>query len=349
MDSSRIGLFGQGCVVMILAACAGCSSSSNPSTPEEDGSTSSSGSGSSGGSGSGGPGDGGNLVVVGDGGACMKTYPLSVGTLITATVSWPGTAAVAKGTGPYYLWLLTTYSVANGKITGTTSTCGTQPAILTLTQLGDMAEGAPAGQVGQVKPTYPDDSWTDVPSTPITGTLGGTDIGSSFEVDPNLTLQGLTPSDPLKDPTMKWPSSESALTQSDLTYADGGAYVQGVGQPGIRGVFVTTPPYYPGTTSLAPGAPLAADFWTVNRVQLSLYGKSTSCTETTGSAYVTLINNRIVGCSLANDGGACSQSQYGFLDENTTQYAPANGTFDAKDMAANATCADVLTALPLPM
>jgi hypothetical protein len=348
MDSSRIGLFGRGSVIMILAACVGCSSSSSP-TP--NGTTPDSGGGSSSG-GMDAASAGSHPIVVGDSSMpCMKTYPIKSGTLINAKVSWPASAAVAKGTDqPYYLWLLTTYSVdSNNKLTGSTITCGTTPAILTLSAIGAMAEGVPAGQTGQVKPTYPPDSWVGVPPTSVTGVVGGSNVGSSFYTDPSVSLQGLKPSDPLADPTTMWPMSQSALMQGNLTYADGGAYVMGQGHPGIRGVFDTAAPYYPGTTSLATGSPRADQFWTVNRVQLSLYGTAKSCTETSGDAFVTLINNRVVGCELADAGGPCTVDQYGFLDSNTTQYTPTNGTFDAKQLTADQTCADVLAMFPMPM
>jgi hypothetical protein len=349
MISSRIGLMSQGFVVMILAACAGCSSSSS-SAPETGTSSSSGSGGSSGSSGGGAVADGGNPIVDGGQGACTKTYPLSVGTLISVAVSWPGTIAVSKGSGTNYIWLLTTYSAdSTGKITGTTNSCGNQPAILTLTDTGDMALGVPSGQTGQIKPQYPADSWVGTPATAITGTLGGTNIGSSFEIDPSLSLFGLKASDPLSDPTMKWPGSYSALTQSDLTYADGGAYpAGGPGHPGIRGVFDGTPPYYLSGTSISAGAPKTDQFWSVTRTQIAMYGLSKSCTETTGSATISLINNRIVGCELVNDGGACTTDQYGFLDSNTTQYTPGAATFDSKDLSTGATCTDVLTALPSP-
>jgi hypothetical protein len=288
---------------------------------------------------------------MGTGMDCPKTYPITVATFINAKVSWPASAAVAKGDNqPYYLWLLTTYSVdSSNHLTGSTVTCGTTPAILTLSAIGAMAEGVPAGMTGQVKPTYPTDSWAGVPATSITGTIGGTKVGSSFFTDPSLSLQGLKPSDPLSDPTKMWPASQSALTPGNLTYADGGAYVMGQGHPGIRGVFDVMPPYYPGTTSLATNSPRADQFWTVNRVQLSLYGTTSSCTDTSGTAYVTLINNRVVGCELADAGGPCTMDQYGFLDSNTTQYTPTNGTFQAKELTAPMnTCADVLTAFPAP-
>jgi hypothetical protein len=281
--------------------------------------------------------------------ACTKTYPLSVGTLITVAVTWPQTTAVAKGSGNFYIWLLTTYTAdASNKITGKTVTCGNTPAILTLTMIGDTALMVPSGQMGLIKPVYPATSWDGTPSTDIKGALGGTAVGSSFEIDPSVTLYGLKPNDPLSDPTMAWPDSNSALTQSDLTYADGGAYVPMQGHPGIKGTFDGTPPYYLSGTSLAPGAPKADTFWSVTRSQIGMCGKSVSCTETKGTANVTLINNRIVGCDLIDGGGPCTTDQWGFLDMNTTQYKPGAATFDAKDLPSGATCADVLTMLQAP-
>ncbi len=351
MISSRIGLMGHGFVVMILAACAGCSSSS-PSASGTSSSSSGSGSGSGSGSSSGGTpvGDGGTPVVDGGGMACpANTYPQSVGTLVTVAVTWPGTAAVAKGGGNFYIWLLTTYTAdSSNKITGTVFSCGNTPAVLTLSATGDLALGVPTGMTGLIKPQYPADSWDGTPGTPITGTLGGTNVGSSFLTEPSVSLFGLKATDPLSDPTMKWPTSYSALDMSDLTYPDGGAYVAGSGHPGIRGTFDSTPPYYLSGTSLAPGAPKADQFWIVSRTQIGLYGLSTSCTETTGTANVSLINNRVVGCELIDGGGPCTTDQYGFLDSNTTQYAPGVGTFDSKNLSSGATCADVLTALPGP-
>lgn len=354
MDSSRIGLIGTGLVAVTMAAWVGCSSSSSPATTDAGGT--SSGSTSSSGSSSGGTTTDCSKPVNGTGMSCSKTYPLSVGTLITVDVSWLGTAAVAgcppkcqnsTTTGTFYIWLLTTYTADSGKITGTTYTCGNTPAVLTLSQTGDMSLGVPAGQTGQIKPTYPAASWDGTPGATITGTLGGKNVGSSFAIDKSVVLYGLKPSDPLSDPSMAWPTSNTALTQSDLTYADGGAYVSMQGHPGIKGTFDGTPPFYLAGTAITPGSPNANTFYSVTRSEIAMCGSSVSCTETTGTATVTLLNNRVVGCDLV-DGGPCTTDQFGFLDANTTQYTPGKATFDAKDLKSGATCTDVLAAFPAP-
>jgi hypothetical protein len=340
MDSSRIGLLGQGCVVMILAACAGCSSSSTPPTGAGPGDASGTTTVT--------PPDGG--VIDGTGGPCTQTYPVATAVLISVDVNWTATSATAAGMGKYYLSLLTVYNVdSNNKVTGTSTPCGTEAADLTLSDLGATATGVPQGS--EVRSEYPSQFWAGAPSTNITGVIGGTNIGSSFEVDPNVSLIGIAATDPLSDPTMKWPGSVTAIPTSDWTYLDGGAYVANAGQPGLEGIFYNgAMPFVLPRTSLSATSPQVDHLWLLSRTALSLYGKTTSCTETTGTATVTQLNNHIAGCQIVDDGGPCTQAQYQFLDSNTTQYAPATGTFDAVQLTggASATCADVLAKLPIP-
>jgi hypothetical protein len=342
MDSSRIGLLGQGCVVVILAACAGCSSSSSPATPDSGGGMTTPPAG-----------DGGaDKVVVGDTTMpCKPTYPVATSVLVSLDVSWPATSATAKGTGHEYLSLLTVYSVdSNNKVTGTTIPCGLQAADVPLSDLGAMATGVPTGSM--VRALFPAVSWDGVPPTKITGTVGGSNVGSSFEVDPSTSLVGIAPTDPLSDPTMKWPLSYSGIPMSDWTLVDGGPWTAASGeQPGITGEFYNgAMPFVLPRTSLSMTSPQVDHLHSVFRTTLSLYGTAATCMMTTGTATTTNINNHVVGCDIVNDGGQCTEAQYGFLDSNTTQYPPADGTFTAQQLTggASATCADALTALPIP-
>ncbi len=341
MDSSRIGLLGQVCVVVVLAASAGCSSSSPSASPGTDSGT----------MGTPPAGDGGaNKIVLGDPTMpCKPTYPVATAVLINLDVSWPPTSATAKGTGKEYLSLLTVYSVdSSNHMTGTSVPCGLQAADLTLSDLGAMATGVPPGS--EVRAEFPASSWVGVPPTNITGTVGGMNLGSSFEVDPNVSLVGIAPTSPLIDGTMKWPPL-SAIPQSDWTYVDGGAFVPGQGQPGITGIFyASASPFVLPRTSLSMTSPQVDHLHSIFRTALSLYGTAMTCTETTGTATVTQLNNHVVGCDLADGGRPCMDTEYQFLDSNTTQYAPSTGTFTSKQITggASATCADVLTALPIP-
>jgi hypothetical protein len=346
MDSSRIGLFGQGCVVMILAACAGCSSSSaTQEGPMDSGKP------------SGEAAAGGDPLVVGDKTMpCTDTFPLATSTLITLQVTWPATTAINKGSGTYYLSLLTNYSIdASNKVTGTATPCGTQAPDVTLSDLGAMATGVPTGS--EVRPIYPPTSFAGAVSFPITGVVGGQNVGSSFEIDPNVSLTGIASSSPLSDGTKMWPPL-TGIPQSDWTYIDGGAFVVGQGQPGLTGLFYNgAMPFILPKTALSMTAPNADHLQTLSRVELQLYGTASDCMNTSGTATIAQLNNHIAGCTRvagsgtpASDGGACADLEYQFIDSNTTQYTPGTATFKTVKLTggASATCADVLTALPIP-
>jgi hypothetical protein len=345
MDSSRIGLFGQGCVVMILAACAGCSSSSTvPAGPMDSGPT------------TGGDG-GGNALVVGDMTmACTNTYPIATSVLITLNVTWPATTAISKGSGKYYLSLLSVYSVdSSGKVTGTTTPCGTQAPDVTLSDLGAMLTGVPSGS--EVRPIYPATSFAGAESTAIKGVVGGQNVGSSFEIDPTVSLTGITSTSALIDASKMWPPL-TGIPKSDWTYIDGGAFVPGQGQPGLTGLFYNgAAPFILPKTALDMTSPNADHLQSISRTELALYGLAKTCKETSGTATVGTLDNHVAGCTRVagtgmppSDGGACADLEYQFIDSNTTAYTPGAGTFDAVQLTggASATCAQVIAALPIP-
>jgi hypothetical protein len=340
MDSSRFRFFARGSAAGFLVACTACSSSSSPAP------------GAPGDGGGSGITDAGEPIVDGDGAPCTPQTSVTVGTKVSLNVTWPGTAAVAKSSGQVFIWLLSTYNIdaTTNKITGTTNTCSNADPPITLTKTGDLASGVPedAG-MGQVAFQFPTSSYAGTPSTSITGQFGGWNINSTMRIDPVVTLYGLAPTSMLDDPTVKWPTMVSSIAATDLTYSSGMPFVMGVGQPGIYGAANSMPPFYPPKTSLDPTSPAIDAVYVVTRTQLSLYGTATTCTDISGDAIVGLLNNRVVGCHLAgeaDDAGACSSDQYGFIDSNTTQYVPGTGTFASKQMTAGATCDDVLTMLP---
>jgi hypothetical protein len=287
-------------------------------------------------------------VVVGTGSVCPASTALFVGTKVTVSTAWPASAAVAKGSGPFFLWLLSIYEIdASNRINGKTATCGMQLPMITLSAIGDMAMGVPSGQMGLQQIVVPATSWKGVPPVGVTGLLGGWNVGSSVAIDPVVTLYGLKSTSALADGVMQWPASMSALASSDLTYADGTPYTPGTGLPGILANYDSTPPYYPATTSLAVNSPQADQIGMVLRTQLRLYGTSTSCTVQSGQASMNDLNVRVVGCELAAaGGGACTVDQTGFLDSNVTQLQPSTGTFTSQVLATGASCTDVLSALP---
>jgi hypothetical protein len=127
----------------------------------------------------------------------------------------------------------------------------------------------------------------------------------------------------------------------------------GDGHPGITGVPRSDSGFYVPYTAPSGGSPTDQLYLAV-RTEVSLYGTSTSCTESSGAATVNLLNNHVVGCDIAGSAGAdaggnpCNQQQYGFIDSNTTVYQIAGGTYQTKQLATDGggSCADVLAALP---
>jgi hypothetical protein len=337
MNSLRIGLSGaaKACALTLFAATAACSSSSSSASPPA----------------SGGGGDGGALsapgpVVDGTGTACASMAQTTYATKIALNVTWPGTQAVVQGkSGIVNIWLLSIYNVdSSNKITGTTKTCGNSTPPITLTDTADELTGEPSGS--QVQNAFPAASWDAVPTNNITGTLGGLKIGASITIDPTVTLYGVAASSTLTDATTKWPANGSDIDVTALTTAGGDPYVAGTNLPGVTAFPNGAAPFILPKTSLDMTAPAASQLQVVLRTALSLYGTSSSCTDESGTAFVTQLNNHVVGCSLANDAGACNSDQYEFIDSNTTQYVPAAGTFVAKMLTTGATCADVLSTLP---
>jgi hypothetical protein len=286
-------------------------------------------------------------ALQGGGAPCSASATVTVGTKVTVSTSWPGTAGVAKGAGPFLVWMLSIYDVdASNRITGTTTTCEMQMPSLTLTVHDALAIGAPSGTTALQAIVFPTTSWNGVASTNVTGTLGGWNVGSSVAIAPVVLLYGLKSTSGLASTSTQWPTSASMIASADLTYADGMAYQTGIGQPGILGTYKSTPPYYMPGTSLAPSSPSANQASLVFRTELRLYGTSSSCATQSGQAFVNLLNGRIVGCQLTGSAGPCTTSQSGFLDANETQFEPGTGTFTSQQLSAGASCIDVLSALP---
>jgi hypothetical protein len=337
MNSLRIGLSGslKACALTVFAATAACSSSSSPAAPPvaDAGAPTKPGL----------PMDGPSSAM-----DCMGTVatPATYATKVSLNVTWPGTQAVVQGkTGTVNIWLLSVYNIdSSNKITGTTKTCGNSTPPITLTDTADQLTGLPSGS--QVQNAFPASSWDMVPTSNITGTLGGYHVGATITIDNTVTLYGVSSTSPLADGTTAWPANGSDIDTSLLTTASGQPYVAGTNLPGVTAIPTGTAPYVLPKTSLSMTAPAADQLQIVLRTALALYGTSSDCMTESGYAFVSQLNNHVVGCSLENDGGPCTSDEYQFIDSNTTQYAPGAGTFQAKLLTTGASCSDVLSALP---
>jgi hypothetical protein len=347
------------------AACS--SSNSQPNGSPDSGSSSSSG---------GGTGDGGTPTLDGSGPPCTPLSQEVVGAKLSLDVVWPVTLANAGSTmGTLNIWLLTNYNISGNKLSGTVTTCKNQIPPVPLSGLGAVAEGISDGGAAIVDVQISTATWKAIAMhkapTMTTGTLGGWNVGSSIATDPVTTVYGLNTSSKYADPTVAWPCSESSLMMSDLSDDDNDM------KPGVTDNASNLMGYvYPAVAS-APGSPQADELYVATRTQLSLYGKSTSCTDVSGEATVQLLNNHIVGCHLNGMPATtlCPMSQYDYVDSNTTVFlgqpyvmggsvmVPAggsctlpvqippkiSGTFQSKILASDggtATCDDVLAALP---
>jgi hypothetical protein len=333
----------QGALALTLAAC---SNTSNEVQAMND----AGGAGDVGGS----TGDGG--AFSGSGSPCPVQTQVTMALKLTLSSTWPVTTAVQMGTGTVTVWLLSNYSIdSQNKLTGRVRTCGNQTPPITLTSLGAASVGAPGGTMAQVQISIPPSVWNSpsMPTTPVTGVLGGSNVGSSFSVDPVVTLSGLKPTSQLANASAMWPPSVTtgpAVPMGDITDDDGD------GKPGITATPRNDMGFYVPRTSLAPSSPQTDKLYIVLRTALSLYGTSTSCTDGTGTATVTHLDNHVIGCHIPDpDGGAgtdCDNTAYDFIDSNTTAYQVTSGTYVSKQLAMGSgeggavTCDDVLQAVP---
>jgi hypothetical protein len=355
--------------VLALGVAAACSSSSSSTTPPGTDASSSS---DSGGLPMPSP-DGATPPFVGPGMLCPTQSEATVATRLTLDVTWPGTTSTAApkaGSNPQlFIWLLSNYTVNGTTITGNTFTCGNETPPFSLTAVGNQAQGEPGGMAA-LQITFLTPVWDAIMKKlsagfAATGSIGGWNIGSSFQINPSTSVLGLLPSSTYAQPGTPWPGSETAIPASDYSDDDND------GHPGITatplGSSATSTPYVLPVTGLAsPPAPAAQSLFVVTRTEISLYGESTSCTEGQGTATVSLLNNHVIGCELLGysgdggdadtselcDDGAASGSQTQFLDTNTTQYQVLSGTYTSMQITPDSgipdTCESVRMLLPGP-
>jgi hypothetical protein len=284
----------------------------------------------------------------GDGGACPARTDETVAVKIRMTVTWPGTAGHIPGAGSYVIWLLSRYAIdGRNNITSTTRICQIgQPAVTE--HPDDFVTSAPVGYLKLVRLASPVSEWKKVTKTTVaTGVLGGWSVGSSMAIHPSVSLFGLKDTSEYKKPTTPWPSASSDPypfgTAPD--YED----EEGDGTPGITLLSIADAGYAEITTSLSPTAPAADRVYAASRIELSLYGTSKSCEQVSGTAEVSLLDSRFIGCRLEGDGGLCTPDQSAFVDVTwQVAFRPGPATFEQVVLpaSASATCDDVVAALP---
>jgi hypothetical protein len=292
-------------------------------------------------------------------------------------VSWPSSAASNAGTGNVDIWLLS-HLTGDLQLTGTSQSCGLNLPDIALNFTGSAAVCAPGKTCGtkvQIKIT--DATWDSITRTfAVAGSQTGWNIGSTLTTNPALGLLGLAQSSSYEMAATAWPqisgcpngcTPAGSFKSTDLSDDDGD------NNPGITANPLADPCTGSGacTYSLPPTTimafaipPLADQVYIASRNEIGLTGmRMSSCTDGTGTATIARFDNHVVGCHIKG-GSVCTSDQVSFLDDNRTIYGPQpvpascgntciatdstpiTGTVKVKQVAANATCADVRALLP---
>lgn len=265
-------------------------------------------------------------------GGCPTRPNLTLAVHIVMNATWPGTTSAATGTDKIHVWNLTKVNVTGNELAGNqTRSCGTVLPPFSLTAGGRLVTGGERVQI-----EIPFSIWEapTVPRLNSRGRLGGWNPGSSFAIDGTVALIGLT----MDDPMAAWPASYTGIQAVD---ADGDGKPGFTAVPRSGGGFVQPPT----GLGLFGSAPSADQVYIASRSVIGLDGRFTSCSDISGEARVVTFDSHAVGCHVRN-GGECSANQTDFVDQNRTIYRITGGTFTAKQVPDDASCADVRTAVP---
>jgi hypothetical protein len=339
-------------VTLMTAGCG--ASNSEQATPGATGGSSGSAGAASGGTGGGGTGGTGGSVgtaggvgtggSVGTGGtagpgpdggmpaSCPAETAYTEGVHIIMDVTWPATTAASAGTGKIHIWDLKEVTVTGNTIGGTTRGCGTVLPETPLNGIGTFAAGG-----SKILIEVPDAVWDQptMPRFPMRGTRSGPAVGATVTVD-WAAVVGATLADPAN---AAWPDSYTMVTATDV---DGDVNLGYTAAPRNGGGFVLPPT----SVGIAGSAPAAERVFLVSRHVITLMGMRTSCDAQAGAANVKFFDSHVVGARVTG-GANASPAQTDFLDQNRMKYQVTRATFQARKVAANATCVDVRTAFPM--
>jgi hypothetical protein len=291
----------------------------------------------------------------GSGASCPSTSQQVVAIEVRASVTWPSTGKYAGGSGTYVIWLRSQYSIdAQHRIAASMRICQIVLPPVPL-QFCGLATSIPQGLTQYLRLSSPASEWKKVTKTiSAAGAVGGQTVGASIRIDPAVFLYGLKDSSPYAASATPWPGPSADPFGDPPDYVD----EQGDGTPGITLLLADNDPNYPGLPEIplnlggvgCGGTGRAADrIFQVSRLEMSLAGVRTSCTEARGVADVPLIDGRIVGCDVESDAGACTPNEVDFVDSNLPAWQPTgSASFEQVVLPAGgaATCDDVVAALP---
>jgi hypothetical protein len=327
------------------------SSSSGGGADSGDASSSSSGGGDGGDAGS--SSDGGDASSSsggGDGGDASSSdggdSAADTGTICNLTgswalkvdiqVTWPATTILGAGSGTVHLWGLVQGTQSGDTIPGTILPCG-----IVLPDFNGPSIINPVPTFGVTFPNSLFDG-TYLTATSATVNVSSSSPGATFTSPSEANLIGITFANPA---TAAWPNYATAQTDA----------VDVVGT--IPGVTATskvgqTTENDAGTYSPIPVGvfgPYADQLYMVLRSVVALNGTLTSCTQASGNASVSHLEDHTIGCHLAA-GGTCTSTgalnQASFVDSNSPAFVVSSATFQAQLLTNASTCPNVRAALP---
>lgn len=245
-------------------------------------------------------------------------------------VTWKGSAASEDGSGKINIWSRVTFKPNGDKLDVGLHACGSVLPETKLSIIGQIATGGDKVLIEVKEAVWDAES---IPVTMASGTQSGFDSGSDVEFT-YVSLLGAT----MADPSGAWPESGADMAAVDLEGDGSKGYTA---TPRNGGGYVL-PPTQVGGDNKKTGADKV---YLVSRQAMTLKGKRTSCDEHAGTTMVTAFDNHVVGCHLIS-GAECNADQADFVDSNRMVYVVKSGTYEAKVVADDASCADVRAALP---
>jgi hypothetical protein len=254
---------------------------------------------------------------------------------VTATVSWAATGVVAAGMNQTVnLWALIQGTQTGNTLTGTEVPCGiVLPDFAAV--IGNMTYGV----------TFPNSLFDNTYLTPVSSslTVGSSMPGATLASGAVANLIGISFANPA---TAAWPNLATAQADQVDADADGQVGVTALPKTGAipgGGTYASIP------VNLIPTVYADRLYMTLRSV-IALNGTLTSCTQTSGSATVSHLDNHIIGCHVqggaAGSAGNCTAAEAMFADTNSPKLTASSATFSAVKLTNAATCPNVRAALP---
>jgi hypothetical protein len=250
-----------------------------------------------------------------------------------------------------YAWVIGHSTIdSSGNITGYSQLCATVQPPVYLTMVGAMSEGVPAGAANFS--VTPNSAWANAPHFTTTGKWPMDSAnGGTVTTNPDVNLLGLKTTSSYAMASTPFPSQKGyMIAPADTVDVDGD------GKPGFTNKYVhsmTPPGYFAGLADPTNGS-FVDELYIVSRTESSLSGTISDCVVVTGTVQTLLNESSIIGCHVRADvdGGnrdcttGNAMSEQALLDTWTPILMVGAGTFKQRQLTSDATCADVIAALP---